>query len=318
MKNKFFAFLTVSGCATSLIAPLAAQEAAPAQTTPQALSWKWRVQPKTGARYQMRCFVRSETQFPRRGKNAAFDAVTMAKATLDLDVLKRDAKGATAMRLTYRALEADHQISDASRTPAQQKAWQQKLRSANALYKKATLNQSFTFKVAPDGTVSDLDERELSRRRLHVINSINVSPSLDDFEMSLVENLSGLFLAPVPAAPLQIGQTLNYAAPYPQASRLILQWSGKRTLRSVKNGVAQFEETATADTPPEMRSTGIPYEISGDTKGKVSVDMATGLTREINSSARLTPKVVDSDANSDFFLQPYTVQLQSRFVIEPR
>lgn len=294
----------------------------------------WRFAPPVGSRWTMRSFTRSTslTQMPAMDgqKAQAMKFISIQKITADYDILKRDALGATTIRLTLRDM-----ANDVSSVLNGKIVNSQLPKNLNA---KSVNGAQLTIKQAPDGAIwGVVGMRAFQRKILEssglldaaTINQVlDANPMKDNSMIKSLNQVSGT----LPTSPVRVGESWNYKVNMPVQLPMAFDISGMRTLKTLDPNIAVVADSAllggssSRKIPvlPEMGNISVNYsKIAGSMNGFTRVQRSSGLPLETTTNLTLRGQVatkIPAGPNSaaQTLTAPLDVTTSTRMVLEPR
>lgn len=278
-----------------------------------------RVQPAVGARYRVRHFSRTETLLPTTSTATGGTAITITKATLDLDVTGRDQFGGSTLRLTYRAFVVQSSGTFYQALPTERR---RALEQQDVEMRAALVGQSFSLKVPPNGALwsvvvpSKVREAFKNRVSSSLLSVNTVSLFANQINGQRNKNHAD---AALPTAPVSLGDSWDYSVLLLTLDNFPFLLSGQRTLKSINAGVAAVAESGAVSispqTPPGLKTPPGLINLTGTLTGYSRLEIASGLPLETNLTARAAAQLLGSgESKSD----PISMSVQDRLVVEPR
>ena len=238
---------------------------------------------KKGKTYGLRTIVDQEISQEMQGQEQAMtQKISMGYTFYVEDV---DADGVASIKVAYDSITFEQ--SSAMRTIAYDSSKDAAPADAAASAFAALVGQSFSVKIAPDGSVKGV--KGVDELVAHVMGKMDVPDGAMKTTMEkslknqfgeqgvkdMMVNITGIY----PDGPVSEGDSWNKRFVMSAGMGMILE--SACTLKKRKNGVAIIDVNTkispNTETPPmDMGFAKISYDISGVQKGTVEVDEATG------------------------------------------
>lgn len=334
MKN-FVLFAVLAACA----APSLAQSELPMDPLPapsvDALNdaFEWKFQPEVGSRWEMRSFTRMKQimDTPKMGDVPAqkTQVNSIARITMDYDILSRDRFGATTIRVTYRDMTSDTKVKiDGKAVDGAPGA--DAIQSVNGI--------SYTMKVAPDGQVWNVQGLEQAMDKMimaehatdpaerEAMRQVTKTMFSSDGVKKMMQSITGAF----PPHPMRVGESWPYQVELPGGLPFELKMDGTRTLKSLGGGIAAIAESLSLNIGTmEVKMPGqgtVVVDMSGlkgNSSGTTRVQVSNGLPVESLITQRMSGVVLSKlkDETGKIVqnvVLPMDVTLAMRVVMEPR